>query len=383
MAAVYDLAIVGGGPVGLAAALAAAQAGVASVVLDQRSDADPSDARVFALSHGARLILERLGVWSAIAPVSSIRCVHVSQRGSIGRTVLDARELGIPALGYVVAQSDLMRALKQRAAEMGIERVTGVRVREVEDHEADALLKLEAEGSMQEMRANLVVRADGGLPDEVSRATERSYGQCALIAQVQCSGARHDWAYERFTPTGPIALLPFEGRHALVWTAGESQADELLGLDDAAFERALVESYGERVGAVCIAGARAAFPLRMRFARAVTGRRHVLIGNAAQTLHPVAGQGFNLGLRDAYELALSLGACAREGRDLLEGLRRYRSRRRVDRTGGTYFTDLLVRVFSNDDPVLAAARGTGLMLLDAFGPMKRFLMRRMIYGSPG
>jgi len=377
------MAIIGGGPVGLAAALAAAIQGIASVVLDAREDDDAStDPRVFALSHGARLILERLGAWHAVAQAHPIRCVHVSQRGSIGQTTLAAADLGLTALGYVVAHADLMQALKGRAADMAVERLSGVRVEAFEERSADAVLTVEAAGATREIAARVVVQADGG-PSRAARARaiERTYGQCALIAQVRASQARHDWAYERFTPAGPIALLPLGEEHALVWTVGESEAGQLLGLNEAQFERALADSYGERIGAVRLTGVRMTFPLRMRFAHRITGRRLVLIGNAAQTLHPVAGQGFNLGLRDAFELAHCLGACAREGRDMFEGLDRYRSRRRVDRAGGTFFTDFLVRAFSNDDPLLRAARGTGLVLLDALDPLKKFLMRRMIYGS--
>ena len=145
--------------------------------------------------------------------------------------------------------------------------------------------------------------------------------------------------------------------------------------------RALIEGYGERIGEVRLVSPRACFPLQLRFAHRIAGSRHVLIGNAAQTLHPVAGQGFNLGLRDAFELARALAHERRRGHDLLAGLQRYRASRRLDRAGGTLFTDFLVRMFSNDDPVLGAARSVGLFLFDASGPVKRFLMRRMIFGS--
>ena len=159
------------------------------------------------------------------------------------------------------------------------------------------------------------------------------------------------------------------------------EAGALTEMSETAFVDALAQAYGERIGSVHLAGPRAAFPLSLRFAHRIAGERHVLIGNAAQTLHPVAGQGFNIGLRDAFELARALGDCRRAERDLLEGLARYRSGRRFDRAGGTLFTDFLVRLFSNDDPLLATARSIGLFLFDASGPAKRFLMRRMIFGN--
>lgn len=381
-----DLAIVGGGPVGLAAALAAANHGMATLVLDAQREDAAEDPRVFALSYGARLILERLGAWPDVAAASPVRAVHVSQRGAIGHTLLHARELGIPALGYVLTQSALVRALRQRAAQLGVERLSGVQVSAVEDRAEAALIRFDVDGHEQEIAARIVAQADGGLARRAhARTTERRYGQCALIANVYCARAARDYAYERFTPHGPIALLPLqhEDGHALIWTVPEAEAERLLGLDAADFERALADAYGERIGAVRLLGARACYPLQLRFVHAVAGTRVALIGNAAQTLHPVAGQGFNMGLRDAYELALALAECARGDEDWVVGLRRYRARRRIDRAGGSLFTDFLVRAFSNDDPVLAAARSAGLLALDAFAPAKRFLMRRMIFGSSG
>jgi 2-octaprenyl-6-methoxyphenol hydroxylase len=202
-----------------------------------------------------------------------------------------------------------------------------------------------------------------------------------LTAVVECPRIGADCACERFTGKGPVALLPFKGRHALIWSVPQAEAAALMAMSDREFEHALVEGYGERLGAARLVGPRACFALQLRFAHRIAGARHVLIGNAAQTLHPVAGQGFNLGLRDAFELARALAEARRRGHDLLQGLERYRAGRRLDRAGGTLFTDFLVRMFSNDDPVLAMARSAGLFLFDASGPAKRFLMRRMIFGS--
>jgi len=380
---VHDLVIIGGGPVGMSAALAARTQGLGALVLEAQASTGARDPRVFALSYGARLILERLGAWGHIVAAHPIRVVHVSQRGRFGHTALRADELGIDALGYVVAQPDLVRALRQRMAEAGVECCSGARVIDVEEQRDMAVLRYEHNGGTQEGCARVVVHADGGAAlAQTTPSTEREYGQCALVAEVQCEGANPDCAYERFTVHGPIALLPLDGRHALIWTVPEADVEALLGFDDKRFERALVECYGERIGAVRLCGPRASFRLALRYAHRVAGNRHVLIGNAAQTLHPVAGQGFNLGLRDAYELASSLAQCSRRGEDLLIGLRHYRSQRRFDRAGGMLFTDFLVRAFSNDYPLLAAARGSGLALLDAFSPAKKFLMRRLIFGAP-
>ena len=381
----HDVAVIGGGPVGMAAALAASVHGLSALLLEAQSDFGGRDARVFALSHGARLILERLGAWEGVSAATPIRKVHVSQRGRFGHTVLRAGELGLDALGYVVTEAELVRSLHRRLLDSEVELVAGARVAAIESGDERARVEYEHAGVTRAAVAQIVAQADGGHargPDG-GRTTARDYGQSALTAVLGWERADADCAYERFTGKGPIALLPYGGRHALIWTVPQASVEALLGLDEPAFCQALRECFGERIGAVTLPGARAAFPLQLRFAHRIAGKRHALIGNAAQTLHPVAGQGFNIGLRDAFELARALAESRRHGQALLGGLERYRASRRLDRAGGTLFTDILVRMFSNDDPVLAAARSAGLLLFDASGPAKRFLMRRMIFGSRG
>ena len=377
----HELAIVGGGPVGLAAAVAAAHHGIDVLLLAADDDTEVRDPRLFALSHATRLVLERLGAWAHIAAAHAIRTVHVSERGAFGSATLSAEMLGLPALGYVVAQSDLMAALRRRMSAMGIVRIAGC-VTTVREEGAIAVVTYEAGSERRELAVSAVALAEGGAMLAGSPLIERDYGQCALTATVGAQFAHSDWAYERFTPEGTIALLPLESGHALVWTVPVAVADTLLALDEHAFERAASDCYGSRIGALRLQSPRASFPLKLRFARQMAGTRIVLIGNSAQTLHPVAGQGFNLGVRDAYELAAILGASVREAEALIQGLQRYRSKRRLDRTGGALFTDLLVRIFSIDNAFMGFARSTGLAALDAIGPAKRFLMRRMIFGAP-
>jgi 2-octaprenyl-6-methoxyphenol hydroxylase len=380
----HDIAIIGGGPVGLSAALAAKLSGLDSLVLEASAEAVSRDPRVFALSYGSRLILERLGVWEHVAGAHPIRVVHVSQRGRFGHTVLTAEELGIDALGYVASYADLMQALRRRLAVTGVAVISGARVAAIQTEAEAAVVHFEQALEQRFAGARVVAQADGGANlFREARSTERDYQQCALVAEVACDRAERDYAYERFTGQGPIALLPLGGTHALIWTVPATDAEGLLALDASEFELALMQSYGERIGSIRLQGPRTSFKLVLRYAHHVASDRHVLIGNAAQTLHPVAGQGFNIGLRDAFELSETLAECAASGGDLLRGLRRYRSTRRFDRAGGTLFTDVLVRGFSNNDPVLAWGRSLGLFLLDASGAPKRFLMRRMIFGNPG
>lgn len=380
----HDIAFIGGGPVGLSAALAARRLGLDPLVFEAKTESAKRDPRVFALSYGARLILERLGVWSALLESSPIRVVHVSQRGRFGHTMLRASELEIDALGYVVSYAHLIDALRARVVEAGVRIVSGAHVNALDARADGATLHYDLDSMSESVDAQIVAQADGGSSMFAKyRSTERDYGQVAVIAEVACDHALPEHAYERFTGRGPIAMLPSAGAHALIWTVPTDEADSLLALDDHRFEQAFRDAYGERIGTTHVRGPRASFRLKLHYAHRPTSDRHVLIGNAAQTLHPVAGQGFNIGLRDAFELAEALANASVQGADLIDGLRRYRSGRRFDRAGGTLFTDLLVRLFSNDDPVLGLGRSLGLFALDVSGGAKRFLMRRMIFGSPG
>lgn len=373
--------VIGGGPVGLATALALDARGRAATVFEARAAPERSDdPRVLALSHGTRLILERLGVWSHVEQAEAIHTVHVSQSGGLGRALLTDREAGLPALGYVVGYGRLAAALHRRIVERGIPLAAGARVVRLHEREECVEVVVDRDGLVDEVTAGVVVQADGAAPGlHDARMVRRDYAQWALVADVRCEHARPGEAYERFTPEGPIALLPRGDRHALVWTVPASQAEELLALAPDVFARRLGERFGVHVGRFTLAGAVSGFPLALRFAREVAGTRVVLVGNAAQTLHPVAAQGFNLGLRDAYELARALGGDA----DPRRALAAYRRARRIDRSGGMLLTDMLVRTFGVGLPGMGAARGLALAVLDALPPAKRFLVRRMIFGARG
>ncbi|HEV7819595.1 MAG TPA: FAD-dependent monooxygenase, partial [Burkholderiales bacterium] len=206
------------------------------------------------------------------------------------------------------------------------------------------------------------------------------YGQSALTALVETEAPHRHTAFERFTPEGPIALLPFEQRYALVWTVPRADAGVLASLDSAAFLVQLRQRFGERLGAFTSVAHRGAHDLTLRVAEEVSLGRAVLIGNAAQALHPVAGQGFNLGLRDAWELAEQIAERGAADNQLPYS---YRARRRIDRAGGIGFTDALIKTFSNDFMPLALARGAGLTLADNVPAVKDFIVRRMVFGSRG
>ncbi len=383
-----DVIIVGGGPVGATLALALSQnthAALDILVLEAQPDSSARhDTRTLALSHGSRLILERVGIWQKLSSPTPIMRIHISQRGSFGRALLGAEEVGVPALGYVIAHSELQSALHDALLECGARYVRGAQVSEVMPGSAAAQVHYTHEGITQSAKARLVALADGGrsvqkIPGIVR--SHRDYHQTAVVCQVDTELPHGHLAYERFTEEGPAALLPNGNHYALVWTAKPERAQALLALNDADFLAQLHTHFGDRQGRFLAATPRLSFPLSLHQSQPVTRAHLALIGNAAQMLHPVAGQGFNMGLRDAWELAQATLACTLESLGDAAMLTRYVAARRVDTQGGIFFTDLLVRGFSNRIPGLAPLRGLAISALDVLPPLKSFVVRRMIFGA--
>lgn len=371
---VFDVAIAGGGPVGAMLALALRESGTS--VLHVRTDT-PAGERPIALSYGSRLLLEREGAWPAASP-TPINEIHVSQQGGFGRTLIRAAEYDLPALGYVAAYSSILAWLS--ALNTSHSFIDG----RVIGHEAAGADCVEiriarTSGGETLERARLLVLADGGHAG--SAGDGRDYRQHAVVAEVQTDRPHRNIAWERFTHGGPIALLPYQNRYALIWSIEPDAAQSLLGMPEGEFLCRLTDAFGGRLGAFVGSGARASFPLSLRHRRIAPAPRTVLVGNAAQTLHPVAGQGLNLGLRDAVELADLIASThpPELGGDVF--LKRYRTRRKLDRDAGIRFTDALVRVFSNTSTTLDMVRGAGLAFLDIAPPARGFLARRMIYGA--
>lgn len=375
-----DIAIVGGGPVGSALALALSHREMSLAMLDARA-ATVNDQRAIALSLGSRILLERLGVWQRLrsTPIDSI---HVSQRGGFGRTVLSASERGVPALGYVCAYAGLHGALAEAVARTGRVQVQRPAVVEaIADGPHGKRLMVRGDGHTDHLDAKLVVIADGGsLTGTLARQVTRDYRQSAVVASVACDRPHGCRAYERFTAQGPIALLPFDERYALVWTVAPEQGERLRDIAADDFLARLQEAFGGRAGRFVRVDDRAVFPLALRFAATMRQDDVILLGNAAQTLHPVAGQGFNLGLRDAFALAVRLerGASAS---DIRAAARGFAAGRAVDRVGTALITDLLVNTFSNDLAPMRALRGCALTLLDLLPPARRAFADRMMFGA--
>ena len=375
----YDVLIIGGGPVGAALALALRGSGLALGLLEARAPGAAVDARPIALSHGSRLILERLGVWERLTGATPIRRIHVSQRGGFGRVELDARQAGVPALGYVLDYGQISEVLARALETGGGVDLIRATVGALESGTDAATVVAAGNGRAS---ARLLAVADGGaLP--VARLRIRDYGQAAVSARVSCSLPHQNVAYERFTPEGPLALLPTGEALALVWTTAPERARQLCALTEAGFLERLQESFGNRLGRFSSASRRAWFPLALKVADRIADPRTVVVGNAAQMLHPVAGQGLNLGLRDAWELAALLRDSDRVHIGSQALARAYTARRRLDRGGGVLFTDSLVRLFSNELAALKLARGLGLAVLGVIPPARDFLARRMIFGARG
>ena len=381
-----DVAIIGGGPVGASLALALRDSGLDVCVLEARSaSTSSSDARALALSYGSRLLLERLGIWQSLHGVSPIRTIHISQQHSFGRTLLCSEELSVPELGYVMPYTALQNTLTHGLQHSGVTTVFGASVTSLKsDTDAASIHYRQAEVE-HILRARLAVVADGGkllaqqFPPEM-----HDYGQSALITHVACTSPRTDMAFERFTPQGPAALLPFHQGYELVWTAAHERAQEMLGWDDATFLRELQHHFGDRVGDFTQVAKRTVFPLGLKRAPNITPMPHtILLGNAAQTLHPVAGQGFNMGLRDAWELGLAILDAAPESLGSVAMLKAYRDSRRIDRNMGIRFTDSLVKFFSNELPVVSTGRAVALSALDCLPFAKRLVARRMMFGANG
>lgn len=390
MTTANDILVVGGGPVGATLALALKNYGLRVTVLEARHPASGTrDARTLALSEGSRLILERLGVWpQLVSHATPIETIHVSQRGRLGRTVLRAADEGQEALGYVMPYALLGTVLDQALTDSeGIKVEYGARAVSLETAGDTTVVTVEQDGNIRSVAARFAVIADGGrslkAPPGMKRET-REYGHTALVGHVECELPHGNIAYERFTPLGPVALLP-EGTSgfALVWTAAPEEAERLVQLPEAQFLEELHRHFGDRVGRFCTIAARATFPLQLTTLRPVISERLAVIGNAAQTLHPVAGQGFNLGLRDAWQLALIARETASESMGSEEMLRQYQAKRRIDTGGGIFFTDFLVRAFSNDLPGWGPVRGAGLALLEMCSPARHFVARKMSFGAKG
>jgi 2-octaprenyl-6-methoxyphenol hydroxylase len=380
-----DVAVVGAGPVGSAFALALADADLDVVVIDPRMPGEAARGdRSLALSHGSRLVFERLGVWPALAAtegaVTPIVTIDVSQARGFGALRLEAREQGLPALGYVVSYVALQATLDAALRRSRVEVRYGTSAGRVAGSATEATVAVAAAPDIA-LHAHLAVVADGaGSAIAGITRSRREYGQVALVAEITPVRPHGGVAWERFTSDGPVALLPERDHYALVWTQTPEQAAGLLAAGDTQFLAALATHFGARAGAFAALSGRRTFPLALEVADATTAPRVAVIGNAAQALHPIAGQGFNLGLRDAWQLAQTILQTPRTELGAAAMLGRYRRSRGLDRRASIAFTHGLVRLFGNAWPWLSVPRGVALALLDATPAAKHAFTHAMLYG---
>ncbi len=384
MSSIYDVIIVGGGLVGasLATALKATPLKIAIIEAAPwfTKCSPPSyDDRIIALSYASHRIFSGIGLWDKIAPEATpIKHIHISDQGQFGFTRLNNTDLGV--LGYVVSARHLGQTLNEVLTPSTVDILAPAQLLQISQHDKAVDVQIIVDKQVKTLQTRLLVGADGG-NSKVRQllgisTTETDYGQTAVIANVTVEYPHQNIAYERFTPSGPLAMLPLAGNDcSLVWTC--ARVDEVMALDDQSFLKALQAEFGWRLGRLRRVGQRHAYPLRLSRIQQHTRGRAVIIGNAAHTLHPVAGQGFNLGLRDVASLGEAIVEGFWAGDDVDAVLKRYIAWQLPDQQRITTITDSLVRVFSNRFPPLVVARNLGLLVTDALPFLKKQFVRQL------
>jgi 2-octaprenyl-6-methoxyphenol hydroxylase len=391
-----DVAIAGGGLVGASLALALAPLGLRIALVEgvaPGSGGHPSfDERTTALANGSVRVFRSLGVWRGMErEATPVRRIHVSDQGRFGVARIDAAGLGLEALGYVVPNRVMGAALWERLhGTPGVQLIAPARVVGTSVEDGMRTLALEGKSGSQELRARLVVAADGSrsiIREQAGVEAEHwAYGQTAIISTMTTQRFHEHVAYERFTPDGPIAVLPLgDGRCGIVWTRRPEEAARLLALPDEQFLAELQAAFGFRLGRLLRIGARQSYELALSRSKRHSAPRLAIVGNAAQAMHPIAGQGFNLGLRDAASLAEVIADARAAGSPDVGDeapLRAYEAWREEDQRRIVAFTDGLVRLFGTPLGLVKGLRGLGLLAFDALPPAKS-AMARLSVGAAG
>ena len=380
-----DVLIIGGGLAGASLACALEGSGLSIEIIEAfqlNTDAQPCyDDRTVALSYGSRVIFEAMGLWHAMADrIEPIKTIHISDRGHLGVTRLRHSDEGVEALGYVAENRVLGEVLYQRLAEnQNVKLHCPAEVLSLQQADESVSVCYQENGKEFELTAGLLIVADGvssKTRDMLQIGTSRQdYQQSAVITNITPGQPHQNVAYERFTDTGPLAFLPLtEHRCSVVWTVPTEQAVDLAALDDAAFLEKLQQRFGFRLGHLKKAGQRHVYPLALVESTQIVRGRVVIMGNAAHAIHPVAGQGFNLALRDIALLAELL--VSNSSQTLDETLATYVEMREKDARRVYRFTDALVKIFSNDFSVLGHLRASALLATDLMPFVKHRLARQ-------
>ncbi|MDD1608972.1 MAG: 2-octaprenyl-6-methoxyphenyl hydroxylase, partial [Methylococcaceae bacterium] len=372
----YDLIIVGGGLAGNCLALALKDTGLTCAIIEANTPEQlansPAGDRALALAAGTVKQLEDLGVWQGIShAATAIKNIHISDRGHFGKTRLSAEKEHVDALGYVITARDLETHVAQRVTQTNTVQICPARVVGLASDADKICVSIQQGDESITLTAKLLIGADGGqssirkLLNIAQQITE--YGQTALVTTVKSTLAHKNTAFERFTTSGPLALLPTANNQcAVVWTRSTDDAQALMQSSEADFLAELQQCFGYKLGKLSLTAPRRSFPLSLIRAEKMRANRAVIIGNAVHQLHPVAGQGFNLGLRDVMQLADRLISQHQAAKDIGadDFLTEYSAARQKDHDLVINFTNNVIRIFSNDWLPLAAARNVGLTLLD-------------------
>jgi 2-octaprenyl-6-methoxyphenol hydroxylase len=390
----YDLVIVGGGLAGNCLALSLKETGLKIAIVEantrEQLHDSPAGDRALALAAGTIKMLEALGIWQGITQAATaIKNIHISDQGHFGKTRLSAQKEKVEALGYVITARDIETHVAKLVKDAGIELICPARLVGLMAGSDAINISLKRGDEPLNVSAKLLVGADGG-NSSVRKLLEISqhvteYGQTALVTTVNASKPHKNVAFERFTSSGPLALLPVDSDQcAVVWTRSSEDADALMSGSEADFLAGLQQCFGYRLGTLSLAAPRRAFPLSLIRADRMIASRTVIIGNAVHQLHPVAGQGFNLGLRDVVQLAEMIVKQHGAGLDIgaADFLTAYAESRQQDHDRTIGFTNTVVRIFSNDWLALAAARNLGLAILDHL-PAAKALLTRHAMGLAG
>ncbi|TOG09958.1 2-octaprenyl-6-methoxyphenyl hydroxylase [Vibrio parahaemolyticus] len=384
----YDVVIAGGAMAGatLALAIEHLSRGALRVAVVEpfkaQSDQHPGfDSRSIALSYGTVNLLRHLELWSAIEPFSTpIEHIHVSDRSHAGMTDITKHDVGVEALGYVVELADVGRVYQELLTHStAIDLYCPDSAKHITRTQENVTLEL-ASGEL--LNAKLLVAADGAVSQCCQQIglelSEHDFDQVAVIANIVTQEPHQGRAFERFTENGPVALLPMsDNRMSLVWCLRPDDAQIVMELSESGFLERLQQDFGWRLGAMQKVGLRASYPLLLRHRKQNISHRFAIVGNAAQTLHPIAGQGFNLGIRDVVTLAEEL---VKQGEDVgrYQGLIRFSQRREADRNETIWLTSSLVHVFSNDLLAMRIGRNTALAAMDNLSIFKQPLLRHTL-----
>ncbi|HCE2074042.1 TPA: 2-octaprenyl-6-methoxyphenyl hydroxylase [Vibrio parahaemolyticus] len=384
----YDVVIAGGAMAGATLALAIehlSQGALRVAVVEPfkaQSDQHPGfDSRSIALSYGTVNLLRHLELWSAIEPFTTpIEHIHVSDRSHAGMTDITKYDVGVEALGYVVELADVGRVYQELLTHStAIDLYCPNSAKHITRTQENVTIEL-ASGEL--LNAKLLVAADGAVSQCCQQIglelSEHDFDQVAVIANIVTQEPHQGRAFERFTENGPVALLPMsDNRMSLVWCLRPDEAQIVMELSESEFLERLQQDFGWRLGAMQKVGLRASYPLLLRHRKQNISHRFAIVGNAAQTLHPIAGQGFNLGIRDVVTLAEEL---VKQGEDVgrYQGLIRFSQRREADRNETIWLTSSLVHVFSNDLLAMRIGRNTALAAMDNLSFFKQPLLRHTL-----